>query len=182
MQRAEQGPPSHCWFLDDVDVRDSDIEGRGLFARSFVPRGTVVARLGGRLVTRDELNELFAAQEANPQRPYIDCISIEEGVDLLMEPGQPIHFGNHSCDPNVWHTDAFTLEARRDIDTGEEMTLDYATQTDNAAFSMTCRCGTPRCRGTITGADWRLSALQERYGDHWVPVLLDRIRRERARP
>jgi hypothetical protein len=37
-------------------------------------------------------------------------------------------------------------------------------------------CGAPACRHTVTGEDWRLRDLQDRYGDHWVPVLLARIR------
>ncbi len=89
--------------------------------------------------------------------------------------GHDVHFGNHSCDPTLWHIDAFTLAARRDIAPDEELTIDYATQTDNPSFEIACRCGSARCRGTVTGADWRRPELQQRYGDHWVPGLLRRI-------
>lgn len=40
---------------------------------------------------------------------------------------------------------------------------------------MDCRCGSVRCRDTVTGRDWQLPDLQQRYGKHWVPVLLERI-------
>lgn len=170
----------HCWLHERVEVRPSSTEGHGLFATSLLPTGTIVARYGGRLVSRAELLEMFAAAAADPDHPYIDCYSVEQGVDLVIEPGQAIHFGNHSCDPNVWHLDAFTLGARRDILAGEEITLDYATQTDNPDFSMECRCGAASCRGQVTGADWRLPELRERYGDHWVPGLLARIRGDRS--
>ena len=59
---------------------------------------------------------------------------------------------------------------------GEELTNDYATSTGDPGFTMPCRCGATECRGTVTGEDWRLPQLQERYGGHWVPVLLARIR------
>lgn len=177
---AEHRIADKCWLHEAVELAPSSIEGLGLFARAPLPKGTVVARLGGRLVSRSELREIFAAAAADPDHPYIDCLSVEEGVDLLIAPGQKIHFGNHSCDPNVWHLDAFTLGARRDIGEGEELTLDYATQTDDPEFWMECRCGSALCRGRVTGSDWRLWSLQERYGEHWVPVLLRRIRLESA--
>ena len=28
---------------------------------------------------------------------------------------------------------------------------------------MACRCGSPRCRGTVTGKDWMKPELQEKY-------------------
>ena len=36
----------------------------------------------------------------------------------------------------MWHVDAFTLAVRRDIAAGEELTIDYATQTDDGRFTM----------------------------------------------
>ena len=38
-------------------------------------------------------------------------------------------------------------------------------------------CGSPLCRGVVTGEDWRRPELQARYGDHWIPALL---RKQRA--
>jgi putative ABC transport system permease protein len=40
---------------------------------------------------------------------------------------------------------------------------------------MLCQCGSPLCRHEITSEDWRRPDLWERYGDHWVPALLERI-------
>jgi len=90
-----------------------------------------------------------------------------------------VAYGNHSCDPTLWHVDGYTLAARRDIDAGEEVTVDYATQTAESAFAMACRCGSRLCRGRVTGDDWRRADLQDRYGDHWVPALLRRVRAAR---
>lgn len=33
-----------------------------------------------------------------------------------------------------------------------------------------------KCRGRITGNDWQLPELQERYGDHFLPYINDLIR------
>jgi hypothetical protein len=168
-------PPADCWMHQAVEVRPSAIEGRGLFAVEDLPLGTVVARLGGRLVSDGELELLIVDAERNPDRPYVDSIAVAEDANLLVPPGRPIHFGNHSCEPNLWHVDPFTLATRRDISAGEELTIDYATQTANPRFQLDCSCGSRRCRGTVAGEDWRLGELRERYGEHWVPVVLDKI-------
>lgn len=139
---------------------------------------TVVARLGGRLVTSTELQQIFSEAADLPEHKYVDTITVAEDLHLVLAPGQPNHYGNHSCDPNLWWIDAYTLVARRPITVGEEVTSDYATSSGIAAFAMACSCGSPLCRGVITGEDWRRPELRARYGDHWVPVLLDRIRQD----
>jgi uncharacterized protein len=175
-------PAADCWLHEAIDVRVSPIEGQGLFCRHGLPAGTVVARLGGRLVSDRELERLIFDAERDRDRPYVDSIAVDDDRNLLIRPGQPIHFGNHSCDPNLWHVGPFILATRRDIATGEELTIDYATQTANARVRFACRCGSSQCRGTVTGEDWRRGELRERYGDHWVPTVLHRIAALAASP
>ncbi|MEV0731459.1 hypothetical protein [Polymorphospora sp. NPDC050346] len=68
-----------------------------------------------------------------------------------------------------------TVVARRPIPAGEELTIDYATLTGTETWSMTCRCGSPLCRQTVTGRDWRLPELQDAYRGHWMSWLAERI-------
>jgi SET domain-containing protein len=164
-------PEADCWLHPDVDVRSSGIDGRGLFARAPIPAGTVVSRLGGRLVSGAELRRLFA----EPGRGYIDTVTVGADTHLVLPPRRDNGYGNHGCDPNLWWTGPYELAARRDIRAGEELTNDYATGTGDPAFTMTCRCGSPLCRGVVTRDDWRRVDLRERYGEHWVPGLLARI-------
>lgn len=150
----------------------SEIEGRGLFATQRIEVGLPVSRVGGSIVTEAELTARFALQASDPTVGYIDTIIVGDGLHLLIPPGQANHYGNHSCDPNLWWIDAFTLAARRDIASGEELTHDYGTSTGVPSFRMECRCKSPICRGFITGDDWRKRELRSRYGQHWVPELL----------
>jgi uncharacterized protein len=170
-------PAAGCWLHAEVEVRPSAIAQLGLFARTPIPAGTVACRLGGRLVSGAELTEILAAAAGRPDPPYIDTITVGDDSHLILPAGQPVRYGNHSCDPNLWWTGPYTLTARRLIEAGEEVTNDYATSTGVADFSMNCACGTALCRGMITGRDWEDHQLQDRYGDHWVPALLDRMRR-----
>jgi uncharacterized protein len=98
------------WLHPDVEVRRSAIEGSGLFTVRPIPAGTVLARLTGRLVSTAELQRVLAAATE-----YVDTIGVDDDQHLILPPGQPIHFGNHSCDPTMWHVDAYTLAARRDL-------------------------------------------------------------------
>jgi len=169
-------PEPECWLHSDVLVGPSPIAQLGLFARADIPRDAVVSRLGGRLVTGRELQRIFGEAAQRPDHRYVDTIAVAEHVHLVLPVGQPNHYGNHSCDPNLWWADAYTLVARRTIRVGEEVTSDYATSTGVAGFAMDCACRSSLCRAVITGEDWRRPELQARYGNHWIPMLLARIR------
>jgi uncharacterized protein len=170
-------PEPECWLHPDVEIGPSSIAQLGLFARAAIAPGTMVSRMGGQLVTGTELQQIFIDAARRPDHLYVDTITVGEDLHLVLPPGQPNHYGNHSCDPNLWWADAYTLVARRSIVAGEEVTSDYATSTGVSGFAMACSCGSSRCRGVITGEDWRLPGLQARYGEHWIPALLARIQR-----
>lgn len=163
-------PPAACWLTDAVIAASSPMGGSGLFAIRPIAAGDLVMRFGGELVDDAELAALMASSPG-----YVDTLSVYEGVNLVLPPNAPNHTGNHSCDPNTWWADPFSTVARRDIAEGQEVTVDYGTITDSSDYRMACRCGAANCRGVVTGEDWRIRSLQQSYGDHWVPVLRDRI-------
>ena len=168
-------PEPDCWLHPDVEVRPSPIAGRGLFAVAPIAAGTVVSRLGGRLVSGRQLREIFA----NAADQYVDTIAVDVDVHLVLPPRRPNGYGNYSCDPNLWWVGPFELAARRDVAADEELTNDYATSTAEPDFVMACSCGSPQCRRVVTGEDWRRPELQARYGRHWVPALLAHLNRPR---
>ena len=164
-------PPAEPWLHPALSVRASPIEGRGLFAVEPVPADVKVVVFGGRLVTDAELAAVFASATE-----YVDALSIDADLNLVLPGRTPAGFGNHSCDPNLWWGgDYYSLITRRPVRADDEVTLDYGTITDATDFTMDCGCGTSRCRGQVTGQDWRLPDLQDRYGPHWVPALHRRI-------
>lgn len=163
-----------CWLHPATRVGASLIDGQGLFATAPIRLGEPMMRLGGILVDDEGLAALFEERARDPTIPYVDTVAFDTHRHLVLPTGAPQHFGNHSCDPNLWWADARTLVARRDIELDEELTSDYGTSSVGG-FGMTCRCGSPLCRGVITGEDWRRADLRARYGRHFVPVLLARI-------
>jgi SET domain-containing protein len=154
-------------------VRESAIHGRGLFAVANIERGEVVCVKGGYIFDRAKLREL---------QPRLGPAEIQIGADLFIGPiaaaerdGGMI-FSNHSCDPNIGVTGQIVFVALRDIAAGEELTHDWAT-TDDDDYELECRCGAARCRGIITGQDWRREDLQAKYGEHVSWYLREKIRK-----
>lgn len=100
-----------------------------------------------------------------------DLFSVESRGD------DPTYFINHSCLPNLWMVDAFTLVARGQIAAGEELVADYVLWEADERFvaRWSCRCGASICRKTVTGADWRLPEIRQRYAGHFSPLLNKRI-------
>lgn len=164
--------PATCWLSPAAEVRGSAIEGLGLFALRDISASAPIMQLGGRIIDDRTLGGLT---------PPYSSLCVGEGIHILIDPAHPVRYGNHSCDPNLWHEGATTIIARRDIARGEELTVDYATHTISPSWSMTCRCGSPLCRTQVTGNDWQLPDLQDRYGHHWTPPLNAAIgRRDRG--
>ena len=160
-----------------TEVKESVIHGRGLFAKSDIRAGEVVAVKGGRIITRDMLRELA---------PRLGPAEIQIGDDLFICPvteeereGSMI-FSNHSCEPNIGVRGQIVFVAMRDIRAGEELTHDWA-MTDDDESSTECRCGAATCRGTITGKDWRRPELQQLYGSFFSAYLLEKMRNEGSR-
>jgi hypothetical protein len=118
-------PPAEAWMDERLVVRESPIEGRGLFFTDRLPAGVVVIRLGGRLVS--SAGALMRDADADPAAPYVDTITVSDDAHLVLPPSTPIHFGNHSCDPTLWHVAPFEVATRRNVTNGEEATIDYGT-------------------------------------------------------
>ncbi len=78
--------------------------------------------------------------------------------------------------------DEVTISARRDIEPGEEVTADYALWVADPGYvTITdCHCRSPLCRKKITGDDWKLREIQDRYRGHFPPYLEKWIKKLRA--
>lgn len=143
--------------------------GRGIFAIEPIRKDQLVAVWGGRIITADELTTLSDAERSH-------TLQVEEA--LYMAPvglGDPADCVNHSCDPNAGMRGQITVVAMRDIPAGEEVCYDYAMTEASSYDEFRCRCGTDRCRARVTGEDWRLPELWERYEGYFSPYIQRRI-------
>ena len=155
-----------------LTTKKSNLHGQGVFATAPIKQGEIIIRWGGKVYTiqqvlNGETRDQTACQIAEDMYIAEPPESILTNEDLM----------NHSCDPNTWMDDETTISARRDIQPGEEITADYALWVAYPGHSMitNCQCGSLLCRKNITGDDWALKELQERYKGHFPPYLERRI-------
>jgi GNAT superfamily N-acetyltransferase len=178
-------PLGHLWQLQSIASRAgwtdprvragaSTSEGSGLYAAAPIRAGeTVFVWGGGSTISDAELRAIAASG-----RRYSSA-AIDENTHIFWSAEDPDAGGppgaNHSCDSNLWMLDERTFCARRDIAAGEELTLDYALFTVAPEWRMHCHCRSTLCRGVVTGNDWLLPVLQERYAGHFSPFINARI-------
>lgn len=155
-----------------AEVRESPIHGKGLFAVGAFEKDEVVCVKGGYIFNRSEL-------ESMPD--WYRAAEIQIGDDLFIGPrvepereGSMI-FSNHSCEPNTGVRGQIVFVAMRDVLPGEELTHDWA-MTDDDDDAIECRCGAQACRGKITGKDWQLRYLQEKYAGYFSDFIERKIR------
>ena len=167
--------PVESWLDPRLVVRPSAIHGLGLFAALAIPSDEVVMILGGDTLTDEEVRALIS------RGTRYDGIVLNQNVNLRIQPSDwaGIH-GNHSCDPNLWMSGLVEISTLRDLAEGEEAVADYSSYTMSPDWSMACSCGSPLCRGVVTGDDWRRLDLQDRYAGHFAPAIARRIDQTRG--
>ena len=165
--------PRHSWLRPGLALGDSPLEGKGVYTMEAIPEGATVIVWGGIVVTYDEFATGRGLAHSNVGLTEELCLVAPNEEGLTLD-----DYMNHSCNPNLWLSGSVTLIARRAIQPGEELTFDYAIEVGHESYVMKvpCRCGANDCRGQITGKDWRLGHVQEKYEGHFSPFIEARIR------
>ena len=151
------------WRSPKIEIRDDTLAGRGVVALAEIAKDEVVAIKAGNIITREELEQATAAAGDMAlqieDNYYIAPKTADEVADMSV-------FINHSCDPNVGFRGQVVYVAMRDIKAGEELCHDYAMERSDE-YSLDCHCGSTLCRGKVSGRDWMLPELQNRYGNYF---------------
>jgi hypothetical protein len=124
----------------------SPIEGRGIFAGEFIPLGTIVFYYSSfdRYLCKEEFQLLPADQRIELCKYGVE----DEAGNWVVTNGD----ANHSCDAGILSLFADGLYcdiAVKDLQIGEEITIDYGLLYSSFPWSMECRCQSPHCRGTV---------------------------------
>jgi len=165
----------HSWLTSKAAVRPVGDHGWGSFAIEPIAAGEVVAAFGGYVVTRAQLDGF---DEARVSR------SIQIADDLYLLASPVVEDGdlvNHSCDPTCGLQGETVVVAKHRLEPGDELTFDYGTCDASPYDEFDCACGAPRCRGRVTGDDWRDPQFQMRNDGWFSPYIARRIAESHGR-
>jgi SET domain-containing protein len=132
------------------------MHGLGAFAIRPIPAGTRLIEYAGERITPAEADARYPDQPNVLHHTELFAIDDDIVIDASVG-GNDARYINHSCDPNcdaVVDDDRIWIETIRDVELGEELAYDYAfvlkeRHTPAAKRRYPCRCGSPKCRGTI---------------------------------
>jgi SET domain-containing protein len=161
------------WRSAKVEVSDATLAGRGVIAVDDIAKDEIVAIKAGNIITRAEIDQ--ATDNAGDM-----ALQIDDDFYLAPRSADEVEemsvFINHSCDPNVGFRGQVVYVALRNIHAGEELCHDYAMERSDD-YALDCHCGSPLCRGKVSGKDWKLPELQQRYGDYFSIYIRNKFHR-----
>jgi hypothetical protein len=139
-----------------IEVRDSRLHGKGVFAVRRIPKGTRVIEYLGERVSHREADRRYGDKQRNDSHTFLFIVDSRTVIDAGVN-GNEARFVNHACESNcesVIEGRRVFIDALRTIEPGEELTYDYQIQRDaddppDVDEIFACHCGFAGCRGTM---------------------------------
>ena len=147
-----EGLARHKRKVKPYIMKGNSIAGYGIYASRIIKKGEIIFKGEGRsqrIITKRFVDKNWNEEEKLHFRRYAYPVS---GELFILWDEDPAEWSpqNHSCDPNTTF-DGLNMLATRNIAEGEELTLDYADFLDENMEPFQCQCGSPNCRGLISG-------------------------------
>lgn len=139
-----------------VEARRSAIHGTGVYAKTFIKKGTRIIEYLGERISHAEADRRYVLKGDDDGHTFLFIASSRTVIDAGVD-GNEARFINHHCNPNcetVIENSRVFIEAIRNIEAGEELGYDYqltweSTDDPQELALYECRCGAKRCRGTM---------------------------------
>ena len=153
-QPAKGGPPITSSPL--IEVRNSPVHGRGVFAVQPIKKGTRVLEYLGDRVSHEAADKRYEDHDESDNHTFLFIVDKKTVIDAGVG-GNDARFINHQCAGNcesVIENRRVFIDAVRDIEPGQELGYDYEIGREkddppNVDEIYACRCGSPQCRGTM---------------------------------
>jgi SET domain-containing protein len=137
-------------------VRRSKIHGKGCFARKDIPKGTRIIEYTGERISNAEADKRYEDTAIDDNHTFLFIADRRTVIDGTKN-GNAAKWINHNCDGNCEASvekSRVYIDACRNIEKGEELGYDYQIGRDrsdppNVDEIWACRCGSPKCRGTM---------------------------------
>ncbi|MEX0920429.1 MAG: SET domain-containing protein-lysine N-methyltransferase [Candidatus Pacearchaeota archaeon] len=141
-----------------IEVRNSRIHNKGVFAAKEIPKGTEVIEYVGEKIGKREAEERADKQfkrgkdkKNGEGHVYIFELNKRYDIDGNFS-WNTARLINHSCDPNceaeIEDNKRIWITSIKDIKKGEEITFNYGYSIDNFEDHL-CKCGSKNCIGYI---------------------------------
>jgi SET domain-containing protein len=138
------------------ELRTSPIQGTGAFAIRTIEKGTRLIEYVGQRISWRTADKRYDDGEMGRHHTFLFTVDDKTVIDAAVN-GNDARFINHSCDPNceaINDRKRIFIEARKRIPAGTELVYDYQYERTDAHTAederfYRCRCGSPRCRGSI---------------------------------
>jgi SET domain-containing protein len=155
--------------MPKVYIKESDIAGRGLFARVAIKKGEIVYIAKGKMTH-------WVVKDARTSATGPNWIGVGKDVWLSPRDGNYLEFTNHSCEPNMAIKGKVTFIALRNIKKDEELTFDYSTTEEDMLWRspFRCACGSKHCRKIIRSIQHLPSKTFKRYLPY-IPAYFQKV-------
>ncbi len=161
------------YVSNKIELRESNLAGKGLFAKQKISKDELLVDFSkgpGKIINDAKANILY--------RKHIDYM-LQIDFDKYFAATnkkelEEADYLNHSCGPNAGIKGSLRFVAMRDIRKNEEITFDYA-MSESSDYRFDCKCGKKTCRKIITGDDWKLKNIQNKYKGYFSVYLKKEI-------
>ena len=147
-----EGIARHRRSRKPYTMKGNSIAGYGIYANKSIKEGEIIFKGEGRaqrIITRRFVERNWNEDEKLHFRRYAYPVS---GELFILWDEDPSEWApqNHCCDPNTGF-DGLNVLAIKNINEGDELTLDYTAFLDENMEPFQCRCNSANCRGEISG-------------------------------
>jgi uncharacterized protein len=154
---AKEAPPARkLTGARRIQVRESGVHGKGVFAVAPIPKGDIVIEYKGDVITWKQAQKRHPHDPNDPNHTFFFHIDDKNVIDGGTN-GNAARWINHACKTNCEADEVdgrVFIKARRDIEAGQELFYDYGLVIEGKISKklqkdFECRCGAKKCRGTM---------------------------------
>jgi uncharacterized protein len=152
----KEAPARRLTGVRRIQVRESGVHGKGVFAVAPIPKGDIVIEYKGDVITWKQAQKRHPHDPNDPNHTFFFHIDDKNVIDGGTN-GNAARWINHACKTNCEADEVdgrIFIKAKRDIETGEELFYDYGLVIEGRISKklkkdFECRCGAKKCRGTM---------------------------------
>ncbi len=139
-----------------IEVRESGVHGKGVFATAPIAKGETLIEYVGELLSWKKAQKRHPHNPDEPNHTFFFHIDDKNVIDAAVG-GNDARWINHACNPNCEADEVkgrVFIKTLRSLKPGQELFYDYGLVIDERYTAKLkaqyeCRCGAAKCRRTM---------------------------------